>query len=53
MSDTFLKKDTGGWPVLLPKIALFHRIFSNFDSAYELPGFSGSVTLTVDGASQD
>ena len=53
MSDIFLKKDTGGWPVLLPKIPLFNGSFSHFASAYELPGLSGNVTLTVDGPSQD
>ena len=53
MNDIFLKKDTGCWPVLLPKIPLFHGSVSHFATAYELPGFSGSVTLTVDGPSQD
>ena len=49
----FKNQDTGGWPVLLPKIPLFHGSFSQFASAYELPGFSGSVKLTIDGSSQD
>ena len=53
ITDNFFKKCTGYWLILLPKIPLFHGTFSHFASAYQLPGFFGSVTWTVDGSSQN